>query len=153
MYPALSVTSSELFEIGEARIFQGYRPGNGIQEKWTPGFDNIQNPSTTVNRQPHVVNHRYNHTLNLTLGIATEQAAWTSDNGDISLNRFAHIAAAHQTMLAIPYAYNKGILNAQMLANSAIYGYASKVEQPQHIENHLYQMAMSFTEYPPQQYG
>lgn len=141
------------WNIGEARIFQGYRPGRGIQEKWSPGFDNIQNPAMTVNRQPHVVNHRYNHNDSVIFGVANEKVAWTSDNGDISLNRFAHIAASHQTLLAIPAAYVNGVLNAQMLANTAIYGYASKVQRPQYVTNHYYQMSMDFVEYPPVQYG
>jgi len=155
MYPPSGgvITASELFEIGEARIFQGYRPGRGIQEKWTPGFDNIQAPPTTVNRQKHTVNHRYNHTDSIILGVADELSAYTSDNGDISLNRFAHICAAHQTMLFIPVAYVNGILNTQMLHNTAIYGDASKIERPQYVTNHHYQLALQINEYPPQQYG
>jgi len=50
MYNTAGITASQLLEIGEARIFQGYQPMRGIQEKWTPSFDNILAPQTTVNR-------------------------------------------------------------------------------------------------------
>lgn len=147
------IQPSQQLYIGESRIFQGFRPGRGIQEKWAPGFDNLMNPAISVNRQPHVVDHRYNHVDSVLFGADNEAAYWIQNNGQISCNRFAHIAATHATLLAIPAAYVNGVLQPNMLANSAIYGYADKIQRPQYMTNHYYQMAMSFVEYPPLQYG
>jgi len=144
------LTASQVFALGEIGIFQGYQPPRGMQIKWMPGLDNLLAVPVSVNRQPHKVAHRYNRTLDLRFGIDRGANVFGNPPSDMSFDRFSYIAANRETLLAIPIWRDlTAALDTSMIHSTALFGYATKIGKPQHIENGLYDMAMSFAEFPP----